>query len=227
MERAVDSPSGATAARPWRRACYQCDLLLTRALAPEGTKLLCPRCGAALHTHFPHSILYTAIYSFTGLLLFLPAATLPLLHFSFYVFDADNTLFNGVASLFGEGYIWLATLVLFCSVLAPLGKFLLLSFICWGCGWGKLARPVASALRWYQHLYKWGMLDVYLLGILVALVKMTDLGSISVEPGLYCFSAMMLMATATAISFDPEAVWSRLASAEGQRVAGTSGEPDL
>ena len=203
-------------ARPvaWQRACHQCDLLLTRAHAPVGQRLLCPRCGASLHRNMDRSVTHTAALSLCGLLLFIPTATLPLLEFSLFSFGAENTLMNGVQALFAAGYIWLASIVLFCSVLAPLGKFLLLSFICWGSAWSSMASPVARALRWYHHLQEWGMLDVYMLGILVALVKMSDLGKMTVEPGLYCFVAMMVVASATTVSFDAETVWARLARRE-------------
>lgn len=195
-----------------RWACHECDLLLEDALAPPGQKLVCPRCGATLHRNARHSLHYTAALSLTGLLLFVPAASLPLLSFSIFAFGADNTLFNGVQSLFAEGYYWMSALVLFCSVVAPLGKFVLLCFISWGSASALLDRPVASAVRWYQHLKEWGMLDVYMLGILVALVKMSDLGKMEVGPGLYCFAAMMVVANLAALSFDPESVWARMAA---------------
>ncbi|WP_308365475.1 MULTISPECIES: paraquat-inducible protein A [unclassified Microbulbifer] len=215
MEQAVQKKP-----EPWRRACHQCDLLLERAVAPLGQKLVCPRCNATLHRNGAHSIRYTAALSLTGLLLFIPSAALPLLHFSIFTFGAENTLFNGVQSLFGAGYIWLSSLVLFCSVLAPLGKFTLLAFISWGCGWEALDRPVANAVRWYHHLRDWAMLDVYMLGILVALVKMSDLGKMAVEPGLYCFAAMMLVSNLTTLSFDPYAVWARMARRRERPPAG-------
>lgn len=194
----------------WRRACHQCDLLLQHVVAPPGKKLVCPRCDAVLHRNPMHSIYYTAALSLTGLLLFIPAATLPLLHFSIFALGAENTLFNGVLSLFDAGYIWLSSLVLFCSALAPLGKFILLTFICWGSAWQRLDWAVANAVRWYLHLKEWGMLDVYMLGILVALIKMQSLGKMVVEPGLYSFVAMMLVANLTTLSFDPHAVWERM-----------------
>ncbi|MBB5211119.1 paraquat-inducible protein A [Microbulbifer hydrolyticus] len=205
-------------AQEWKRACHQCDLLLTRAHAPVGERLTCARCGATLHRNMARSVAHTAALSLSGLLLFIPSATLPLLEFSMFSFGAENTLMNGVQALFAAGYLWLASLVLFCSVVAPLGKFLLLAFICWGSAWARLAKPVARALRWYHHLQEWGMLDVYMLGILVALVKMSDLGKMTVEPGLYCFVAMMVVSSAATVSFDAETVWARLA----RRAAGTA-----
>ncbi len=206
---------------PWQRACHECDLLLTGALAPPGQKRVCPRCNATLHRNAKSSIHYTAALSLTGLLLFIPSVILPLMHFSILGFGAENTLLNGVMSLFDAGYVWLSTLVLFCSVLAPVGKFLLQAFICWGSAWAFLDRPVAAAVRWYQHLKEWGMLDVYMLGILVALIKMSDLGKMEVDTGLYCFAAMMLVANLTTLSFDPHAIWERMARRR-QRADGTA-----
>ncbi|WP_288131457.1 paraquat-inducible protein A [Microbulbifer sp.] len=223
----VPQTPGQSSHNQWMRACHQCDLLLTRALAPLGQKLICPRCGATLHRNMARSIAHTAALSVSGVLLFIPTATLPLLEFSLFSFGAENTLMNGVQSLFAAGYIWLASLVLFCSVVAPLGKFLLLIFVCWGSAYQRLQRPVAAALRWYEHLQEWGMLDVYMLGILVALVKMSDLGKMSVEPGLYCFVAMMVVASAVTVAFDPETVWARMARRRENAGAGNPGTPDL
>ena len=71
------------------------------------------------------------------------------------------------------------------------------------------------------------MLDVYMLGILVALVKMSDLGKMEVLPGLYCFVAMMIVASAAQVTFDPEVVWARLVRkqrhAEAAAVTNTPG----
>ena len=215
-----DLPSAAR----WGRACHQCDLLLTRQAAPVGCKLICPRCGATQHRNMERSIAHTAALSVSGLLLFIPTATLPLLEFSIFTFGAENTLMNGVRSLFSAGYIWLASIVLFCSVLAPVSKFSLLAFISWGSAWWRLRKPVAKAVRWYLHLQEWGMLDVYMLGILVALVKMSDLGKMEVQPGLYCFGAMMVVASAAQVSFDPEVVWARLARRQPGNAPGASAE---
>ncbi|MEX2961709.1 paraquat-inducible protein A [Microbulbifer sp. TYP-18] len=193
-----------------KRACHECDLLLDKGIAPPGDKLSCPRCGATIHRNPSHSVHYTAALSITGLVLFVPAVSLPLLHFSILALGAENTLFNGVHSLLGAGFVWLASLVLFCSVLAPLGKFLLLTFVSIGCHFRTLDGPVTGAVRWYQHLKDWGMLDVYLLGLLVALVKMEDLGKLVVEPGFYCFCALMVVSNLSMLAFDQQSIWNRM-----------------
>ena len=55
------------------------------------------------------------------------------------------------------------------------------------------------------------MLDVYLLGVLVALVKMEDLGKLVVEPGLYAFVALMVVSNLSTLAFDQQSVWKRMA----------------
>lgn len=215
LSQPLQPEAGGSPAR-WQRACHQCDLLLTNLTAPMGCKLVCPRCGATQHRNMERSIAHTLSLSISGILLFIPTATLPLLEFSLFTFGAKNTLMNGVQALFAAGYLWLASIVLFCSVIAPLGKFVMLVYICWGSAWARLRKSVARTLRWYEHLQEWGMLDVYMLGILVALVKMADLGKMEVKPGLYCFVAMMVAASAAQVSFDPETVWARLARKERQ-----------
>ncbi|WKD49291.1 paraquat-inducible protein A [Microbulbifer spongiae] len=204
----------------WQRACHECDLLLSGDPAPPGRALVCPRCHCTLQRGTNRGIYPTIALSLTGLLLFVPSASLPLLTFSLFSLGAENTLLNGVDALYQGGFMWLSALVLFCSVLAPLAKFLLLLFLCCGSAWGLLDRPVANAVRWYQHIKDWGMLDVYMLGLLVALVKLRDLGQLEVEPGLYCFGAMMLVANLASLSFDQNAIWQRLAQRRAARGAG-------
>ncbi len=208
----------------WQQACHECDLLLGNSSAPPGGKLVCPRCAALIHRNPARSIHYTAALSISGLLLFIPAATLPMLNFSIIAFGSENTLLNGVFSLFGAGYIWLASLVLFCSVIAPFFRFLLLAFISLGCLWGALDRPVARAVRWYQHIKEWAMLDVYMLGVLVALIKMQSLGRMVVESGLYCFVGLMVLSNLTLLSFDQQSVWRRMARRRAATQAAGNGE---
>ncbi|KUJ83632.1 paraquat-inducible protein A [Microbulbifer flavimaris] len=215
---ATDSASG------WQRACHECDLLLGNCTAPPGGKLVCPRCAALINRNPARSIHYTAALSISGLLLFIPAATLPLLNFSIIIVGSENTLFNGVFSLFKAGYIWLASLVLFCSVVAPFTRFLLLAFISLGCLWGALDRPVSRAVRWYQHIREWAMLDVYMLGVLVALIKMQSLGKMVVESGLYCFVGLMVLSNLTLLSFDQQSVWRRMARRRAAAAASQAGE---
>lgn len=53
------------------------------------------------------------------------------------------------------------------------------------------------------------MLDVFLLAILVALVKLNDLATVLPGPGLAAFAAMVVLTMLASSAFDPKLIWNR------------------
>jgi len=53
----------------------------------------------------------------------------------------------------------------------------------------------------------WAMLDVFLLSILVALVKLGELATVVPGPGLYAFTAVVVLTVLASSSFDPSLLW--------------------
>ena len=47
--------------------------------------------------------------------------------------------------------------------------------------------------RIYHHLRDWGMLEVYFMGVLVAIVKLVDLAELTIGLGLFCFISLLLV----------------------------------
>lgn len=173
-------------------------------------KVSCPRCGAVLHISRFNSMERTLALSLTGLLLFIPANTLPILTFELLGQSNTNTMINGIMQLAQGGYWWMSMLVAFCSILAPLIKLLLLLFISVGSLRAASTRGMAAALKAYHRLDEWGMFDVYMLGILIAFIKMQDMGGLIPGMGLFCFVGLLVVAAACSSVFDPHQAWKRM-----------------
>lgn len=188
-------------------ACHDCDLLLADSEAMEHRVACCPRCDAVLHVSKVNSLERALALSITGLLLFLPANLLPMLTFEVLGQSNSSTMLNGIYKMAQGGYWWMSVLVGFCSVVAPLLKLLTLSYVSAGCllEWKKSG--VKRALKLYQRLNEWGMFDVYMLGFLVAFIKMNDLGGLVPGTGLYCFITLLVVATACNSVFDNRMAW--------------------
>lgn len=193
-------------------ACHECDLLLQDKKREPVRKASCPRCGAVLHISRLNSMERTLALSLTGLLLFIPANMLPILTFELLGQSNTNTMINGIAQMAQGGYWWMSALVAFCSILAPLIKLLLLAFISAGSLWTTSTRGMATALKGYQRLDEWGMFDVYMLGILIAFIKMKDMGSLIPGTGLFCFVGLLVVAAVCSSVFDPHQAWKRVSS---------------
>jgi paraquat-inducible protein A len=61
--------------------------------------------------------------------------------------------------------------------------------------------------RIYHHLREWGMLEVYLMGILVAIVKLADMADLSLGVGLVCFVALLLVQVWLEVTMSPHQIW--------------------
>lgn len=192
---------------PVLTACHQCDLLLQDRKRELLRKACCPRCGTVLHISSVNSMERTLALSLTGLLLFIPANTLPILTFELLGQSNTNTMINGIVQMAQGGYWWMSALVAFCSILAPLFKLLLLLFISAGSLWGSSRRSMAAALKGYHRLDEWGMFDVYMLGILIAFIKMKDIGGLVPGTGLFCFVGLLVVAMVCSSVFDPHQAW--------------------
>ncbi|MFT5721271.1 MAG: paraquat-inducible protein A [Motiliproteus sp.] len=192
------------------QACHHCDLLVDLRHFISRGRAECPRCGAVLAHSKKDSLDRTLALSLTGILLYVPAIILPVMNFKLLGQTHSNTLINAVLKLAEDGYLWLAFMVAFCSLLVPLLILLILFSCCLLTRIHALPKLQIFMLRSHYYLKHWGMLDVYMLGLLVAIVKMKDLGDLQMGPGLYAFSALLLLLLFAQLQFDSRECWERL-----------------
>ncbi|MFT6917119.1 MAG: paraquat-inducible protein A [Motiliproteus sp.] len=192
------------------QACHECDLLVDLRHFVSRGRAECPRCGAVLAHSKKDSLNRTLALSLTGLLLYLPAVMLPVMSFKLLGQTHSNTLINAALKLAGDGYLWMAFMVAFCSLLVPLFILLILFSCCLLTRIRALPELQIFLLRSHFYLKHWGMLDVYMLGLLVAIVKMKDLGDLQMGPGLVAFSALLLLLLLAQLQFDSRECWERL-----------------
>ncbi|MEN8259255.1 MAG: paraquat-inducible protein A, partial [Pseudomonadota bacterium] len=159
-------------------ACGECDLLLKALPAEAGSKVRCPRCGHVLAHPQKNSLETCLALSLAGLLLFVPANFLPILTLSVLGKTQTETMVSGVSALYRGGLWWVALLVALCSVVVPLGKLLLMFYVSACLKLGRFPDNLGRSFRCYHQLDTWGMLEVYMLGILVAVVKLKDMADV-------------------------------------------------
>lgn len=174
--------------------CPDCDLLFDRPLLVNGQTACCFRCGGELGRDPGAFVDKTLAYSLAGLLFYMPANILPVLTLQILNMDSTNNMLNGVQQLFLGGYWWMSFLVLMCSVVVPLLDLGLMFLIATGLKWrGAIPDNILKhMLRWQHVVQEWGMPEVYMLGILVAYIKMVDMGEIIIGTGLMCFVGLLL-----------------------------------
>ena len=191
-------------------ACHECDLLMReRALAP-GERARCPRCGCGLYEEKPRGVEHALALCIASLFLMVLANAFPFMIFSLDGRVQESTLFSGVLELWRGGMAGLAALVFAATIAVPLlriaGLAVVLGAVHTGRSWPHLAR-VFRAIDW---LGPWGMMEVFMLGVLVALVKLSQMATILFGVSFYAFVALIIVSTAAGSALDPRAVWTHL-----------------
>jgi paraquat-inducible protein A len=106
---------------------------------------------------------------------------------------------------------FVAAVVFLASIVVPLFKLLGLLFLVASVKWrrGRRLRARTHIFRFIDAIGPWAMLDVFLLAILVALVKLGDLGQVIPGPGLVAFTCVVVLTILASQSFDPKLIWNR------------------
>ncbi|MEO9335725.1 paraquat-inducible protein A [Ectopseudomonas guguanensis] len=191
-------------------ACHECDLLMRKPVLQDGESAECPRCGYELFSHRHHVVRRSLALVLTALLLYVPANFLPIMQLNLLGQTSQDTVWSGVLGLYESGMQGIAVVVFLCSMAVPLLKLLcqllvLLSIrLDFGRGYGLLL------YRIYHHMREWGMLEVYFMGILVAIVKLMDLADLSLGLGLFCFIALLLVQVWLEVTMSPHQIWEAL-----------------
>lgn len=191
-------------------ACPDCDLL-NRLDGPAAATLLCARCGAVLRRHRPDSIDRTLALVVAALLLFALANAFPFLAMQTGGLVQETTLLSGVHELWRQDLRLLAALVFCTCVLVPAAQLIGLGTILLPLRLGRRPPPgAARILRLVQAAAPWGMMEVFMLGILVALVKLGHMATIVPGVSVFSFAALIVVMAAALSTLDPALIWARL-----------------
>ena len=197
--------SGTT--RPALHACHDCGLVqLLPSLAP-GASAHCLRCDATLRRNHRDPMTGTLALCCSALVLFAIAASAPLLEVSNRGQSHVANLFSGPIGLEQDGMWELAAVVLLATVGAPFAKLGCTLYVLLALHLPRPPRHIRTVFAWALHLSRWSMIEIYLLGVFVAYVKLGALVRIEVGMALYALGALLLAMVAADAMLDRQAVW--------------------
>jgi len=191
-------------------ACEFCDLLHVPPRLQAGEKAYCTRCSGLLAKASRSPVEATLALALAALMLLVLANIFPFLHFSLEGQVQENRIITGVLGLWDAGQGGLALLILFTTVLAPALRTLGLLYVLLPLYLNRVPPGVAGALRFQEGLVSWAMLDVYMLALVVALVKLAQMADVELELGAFCFVALFIMLTLMGVAYDRAALWERV-----------------
>lgn len=191
-------------------ACRDCDLINTINPHAYGERFQCTRCGSLLRHNKINSIERSLALVTAGLILFLVACSYPILSLKVVGAATSNTLITGVIDLYHYGLKDCSLMVFFMTILIPFVKFAMLFYILTSLRWNLYLPKRLLIFRVYHIIDTWGMLEVYMLAIIVAMVKLTDFATVSIGIGLHAFIACMVISFSISATLDPHLIWERL-----------------
>ena len=186
--------------------CPQCDLLFSLPKMRSHQSAYCPRCQAKIRDGRDWSLTRLGAMAVTMLLLMPFAWGEPLLHIYLLGIRIDANVMQGIWQMTRQGDPITAAMVLFCVAGAPLILVTSIAYLWFGNILGMNLRPVLLML---EKLKEWVMLDIYLVGIGVASIKVQDYAFLQPGVGLYTFIALVILSILTLSHLNIEQLWER------------------
>lgn len=208
-------------------ACLHCDLVQRLPELALGDTARCPRCDKLLWRNGADVLNRTLALTVAAAILYLIANLAPMLGLEAVGRTASTTVLGGAQQLWRDGRETVAVLVLFTVIVAPALQIGFLIAILLGAQQARPPHWTGLLLRFHPATQIWSMIEVMLIGVLVALVKIAELAT--VVPGLALYALAGLAVTFAAIQsiFDPHEVWERIEWADARQEQGRQPVADV
>jgi paraquat-inducible protein A len=191
-------------------ACPECDCLQREVAVPENGQAECVRCGAELWRNKPASLDRTLAFLMGAAMLFLVANMFPIMRLDAQGLETSSTLAGTAWALHNEGMTSVGILVFVTAVLAPTIEVGLMLYLLVPLRLGVVPRGLPIAFRIVNAIEPWGMVEVFMLGALVALVKLRHIATVHPGAALYAMAGFIMLLSAAAASFEDRALWERV-----------------
>ncbi len=194
-----DAPasSGARVATyPALVVCEECDVVHRRADLIEGQQARCVRCAALLgrgQRLNPSSQLALALASLIVLAIGNVADIVTLDLSGMHV---QATLPEAIIATWQGGQQAVAVLAGATALAFPLAVVLLRLWVLLPLALGQRSAAFLPAMRALRWVSRWSMVEVFLLGSLVAIVRSAGMASVVPGVGIFAYAALMLLLTA-------------------------------
>ena len=194
-------------------ACRECDLLQREIVLPPGGTACCSRCGAVLHRSKPDSLDRTLAFTVGAAVLFILANVFPVVGLEAQGNRTSTTLFGTVRTLHDQGMTSVAVLVFVTTILMPMLDIGAMLYMLLPIRLGVVPKGLPAMFRLVQTVRPWGMVEVFMLGTLVSLAKLSHIAAVRPGIALWSFGMLMFLVAAAAASFEAHDFWAQVAVA--------------
>ena len=189
------------------KICHDCDLIQEIPVLDEGKVARCVRCRSILKKHHTNSLNRSLALAITGIILFILSNLFPLLSLKAGGLSLDSTLFSTSIELFRIERPFLALLVFFTTIVFPALSLTGMVYVLGSVKIGHQSHQIGPIFRFLRSTEIWGMLEVFLLALIVAGVKLGDLAEVIPGISVYSFFTLIVILALLSSTLDPDDVW--------------------
>lgn len=188
--------------------CNTCShpILMSQGLQ---TSKVCERCGTPTRHINPLSTSWSLAFTLTALIFYIPANIYPFMTIELYGSRNSSTIWDGIISLVDAGSWPIALIVLLASIVIPFLKIMILFYLGLTASTHKHAKFKTRLYKAVEVLGRWSMLDIFLLAVLVAIMKLGPWTTVRPEPGALWFVLVVIFTIFASQYFDPKLLWEK------------------
>jgi len=191
-------------------ACEECDLLIPATPLEVGQASSCPRCGHTLSRHLPQQERRPIAYGLAALIMFVLANCFTFMSFSAKGIGQNMTFLQSITTLVDEGYLFLGAVLSITLIGLPLVYMGSIMLVLWRIDKKLHSKALRSLGRLLSMIRPWLMVDVFLVGVLISLVKLMGMADIKMGLSFWAFVGYTILLIKMMSSLDRMWLWQRL-----------------
>jgi len=195
-------------------ACHECDAVQILPPLSQRDVPACSRCGAHLRRSRGAALYRVLPFTLAATILFVLANTWPVVAIEVAGNRTSTSLLGAVVELYNRGVTGVAVIVAFTAFAAPAAELGLLTYAMSSLAVRQRLPGVPTTVRLLARLRPWAMMEIFLLGVLVSLVKLAGLARVIPGIGLWSLCGLIVVTAAAQSTFDARGYWERLEELE-------------
>ena len=191
-------------------ACEECDLLVPATALAVGETSSCPRCGHTLSAHLPQQERRPIAYGFAALIMFVLSNAFTFMSFSAKGVGQEMTFLQCITTLVDQGYLFLGAVLSLTLIGLPLVYIGSIMLVLWRLDKDLHSNALRSLGRLLCRIKPWLMVDVFLIGVLISLVKLMGMADVKMGLSFWAFVGYTVLLIKMISSLDRMWLWQRL-----------------
>lgn len=161
----------------------------------SGETARCIRCDAVLYRANRMTVDRWLALTVAAAIVFVIANVCPVVRISLQGLHNEATMWQAAGALAHGAAAPIAAPTALAIVLVPLMQIVLLLWVLTHARFGRRAPGFAAVMRALQALKPWSMVEVGMLGLLVAIIKLTSFVEVSPGAGIWATAVLMVLIT--------------------------------